>query len=187
MSKLIVNSIDGNKQLQHCILEPAKEIDMAQDWTCRWPEFWTQLDPACDDIIKLSYEGETQGLVKIGLYPFPFTGNPPRPEYVEIGHLETASKKTRPVNPVGFWLIWYAARIALKYCTGDCEDSVLKLDAYKEYLEYYRDKIGMDLLGEVTIAPEEEGYALRFTRSRAAEFYARMGDEFGHSQASENA
>ena len=154
MSKLIVTSIDRNEQPQQCILESAEKIDMAQDWTCQWPEFWTQLDPECDDIIKLSYEGETQGLVKIGLYPFPFKGSPtPKPEYVEIGHLEAANKETRPVKPVGLWLVWCAVRIALDYCTGDYEKSILKLDTYEEYLEYYKNKVGMDLLGEVTISP----------------------------------
>jgi hypothetical protein len=185
MSKLViyrVNGIGSNQQLQQGILEPAEEVDMSQDWGCNWPEFWTQLDPDCDAIIKLSCQGEIQGLVKIGLYPF--TGDLSlKPEFVEIANLEAVRGNIRLINPVGLWLIWYAAIIALEYCTGDDESSILKLDAYEWCLEYYRSKVKMDLLGDTTISPNEEGYAFRFTEYGATAFCQRMGEEHGYPQA----
>jgi hypothetical protein len=161
------------------VLEPATAKDMPIDWTCNWVNFWNKADFDCEAIIKLSYQGNLLGLIRFALYPYTETGLPSTIEYVEILHLETLSRRDRHVHPVGFWLIWYAVRIALDFCTGEADGTLVKLDAIKAAIPYYRDKVMMEGLGWITIAPREEGYAFRFTKQGATAFLNRQQSTYG--------
>ena len=46
-------------------------------------------------------------------------------------------------------------------------------------VRYYKEKVQMELLEPVTIAPGEEGYAFRFSRSAAQEFSQRQQQQWG--------
>ncbi|MGB3206446.1 MAG: hypothetical protein WBB28_15780, partial [Crinalium sp.] len=164
--------------MQTAVLAPATKDDMPTDWSCSWIDLWNQADFDCEAIIKLSYQKQTLGLIKFGLYPY--LGNDLRePEYLEILNIEAAPKSARTVNPVGFWLIWYAVDIALKVCSGESDGTLIRLDAFEDKISYYRDKVKMDSVGCTTIAPGEEGYAFRFTRQGAEEFYERQTSVYG--------
>jgi hypothetical protein len=164
-------------------LEPAKIEDMpymsSPDFTFAWGDFWQKSDFDCEAIIKISYEGKVLGLIRFGLYPYCFPGEY-TPEYIEVSHLQCISKKRRLVNPVGFWLLWYAAQIGFNYCVGETDDTLLILDSLKDAIPYYRDKVKMEELGWTDISPGEEGYAFRFTKERAKEFCTRIEREYGH-------
>ena len=147
---------------------------------CNWPYFWSQLEPQCESIIKLSCQDTVQGLAHFGMYPYPFADD--SPEVIEIGHLETTSGKDRSIAPIGLWLIWYAARLALERCVGDEQESILTLDSLTEASGYYGGSVGMDCLGSRTISPYEEGYAFRFTQSGATEFCTRLEEKHGCPQ-----
>lgn len=162
------------------ILEPAQEKDMPPmsppDWTFDWRNFWRDTDFNCAAIIKLSMRGEVLGLIRFALYPYRFSGN--APEYLEILHLQCVSKERRLVNPVGFWLLWYAVQIGLKYCV-DNNGRLIILDSLEDAIPYYRDKVNMEGLGWTDIAPGEPGYAFRFTKEGAREFCSRVEQEYG--------
>lgn len=162
-------------------LEPALEEDMpslsSSDWTFNWCEFWQNTDFDCEAIIKLSCQEEVLGLVRFGLYPYPFLDD--AAQYLEILHLECVSKLIRSVNPVGFWLLWYAFQIGLQYCVGEADGTLFRLDSLEEAIPYYRDKVKMEELGWTTIAPGESGYAFRFTQFGAQEFCKEVEQEYG--------
>ncbi len=132
-------------------LEPAKEEDMpsmsSPDFTFAWREFWQKSDFDCEAMIKLSYHGKVLGLIRFGLYPYSLVGAPP--EYVEVLHLQCVSKERRLVNPVGFWLLWYAAQIAFNYCIGEIDGTLFRLDSLEDAIPYYRDKVNMEGLGRM--------------------------------------
>lgn len=162
-------------------LEPALEEDMppmsSPNWTFDWRGFWKNTDFDCEAIIKLSCRGGVLGLVRFGLYPYPFPGD--APEYLEILHLQCVSKQRRQVNPVGFWLLWYAIQIGLQYCVGDADGTLIRLDSLEDAIPYYRDKVNMEGLGWTNVAPGETGYAFRFTQVGAQEFRSRVEQEYG--------
>jgi hypothetical protein len=76
-------------------------------------------------------------------------------------------------------LIWYAVQLALEFCTGEVDGTLVKLDATKAAMSYYRDKVMMEELGWTTIAPREDGYAFRFTKKSATEFFNRQQSIYG--------
>jgi hypothetical protein len=174
-----VKVIDNIGVAQQAVLEPATEADMPTDWTCNWVNFWNRADFDCEAIIKLSSQGMLLGLVRFALYPYIGLGKAENFEYVEILHLEALPRKERLLQPVGLWLIWYAVRIALDSCPGETDGTLLRLDAMKAAIPYYRDKVMMEGLGWTTIAPREEGYAFRFTKQGAAEFLERQQSVYG--------
>lgn len=162
-------------------LEPANKGDMpsmnSTDWTFDWRGFWTKADFNCEAIVKLSYQREVLGLIRFALYPYPCSDD--APEYLEILHLQCVSRDRRLVNPVGFWLIWYALKIGLKYCVGDNDGILVSLDSVEEAIPYYRDKVKMEGLGWTNTAPGEQGYAFKFTKEGAKAFCRRL--EQGYS------
>lgn len=162
-------------------LEPAKEEDMptasSQDWSFNWCGFWRNTDFDCEAIVKLSYQGEIMGLVRFALYPYPFPDD--APQYIEILHLECIQTSRRQVNPVGFWLLWYTLQIAFKYCVGEADGTLIRLDSLEDAIPYYRDKVKMEGIGWTSIAPGESGYAFRFTREGAKAFCFRVEQEYG--------
>jgi hypothetical protein len=176
-----VKALGQTEAFLDAYLEPASEGDMpsinSTDWTFDWRSFWTKTDFGCEAIVKLSYQGEVLGLIRFGLYPYPFPGD--APEYLEILHLECVPRDRRLVNPVGFWLIWYALKIGLKYCVGDDDGILVRLDSVEEAIPYYRDKVKMEGLGWTDIAPGEQGYAFKFTKEGAEEFCRRLQQAYG--------
>lgn len=148
-----------------------------KDWRCNCQGFWNQADWDCEAIIKLTFDEEVLGLIHFALYPFPALNN--IPDYVEILHIECLNQPKRLVNPVGFWLIWYATKVALKYCQGNSEGELLVLDAVEDAIDYYRDKVKMEEIGWTTIAPREDGYAFKFTQNSAQEFCQRIEITYG--------
>lgn len=164
---------------QQAALEPAMEEDMPTDWTCNWVDFWEKADFDCEAIIKLSSQERLLGLVRLALYPYIELDNAKNFEYVEILNLEALPRKNRLLQPVGLWLIWYAVRIALDFCPGETDGTLLRLDAMKNAISYYRDKVMMEGLGWTAVAPREEGYAFRFTKQGAAEFLERQQNAYG--------
>jgi hypothetical protein len=169
---------DVQRIRQTVILEPAKQSDMNGSWVCDWPNLWKMTDFECEAVIKLSFNGKTKGLMRFGLYPY--DGNPSKsPEYLEIRNLEALEGNTREVNPVGFWLIWYAVQVGLFICDGDFKGSVITLDAFEDRRPYYRDKVKMDELGQTRLSPSEDGYAYRFTEEGALAFCSRLESRYG--------
>ena len=146
--------------------------------TCDWLYFWSRLDSDCEAIVKLEADSNVQDSIHIALYPYPLQAD--RPEYLEIIHIETIQSPSRTVNPVGLYLIWYAAKTSLNFdCTGNDSGSVVELDALESAIDYYRDKVMMEGRGWVSIAPGEEGYAFRFSQSQAIEFCTRIEQQYG--------
>ncbi|WP_009631988.1 hypothetical protein [Synechocystis sp. PCC 7509] len=163
-------------------LEPAKKEDMppvqSLDFTFAWREFWQKSDFDCEAIIKLSCQGEILGLIRFGLYPYGLGDY--TPEYIEVLHLQCVSKERRSVNPVGFWLLWYAIQIGFSYCIGETDGTLLKLDSLEDAIPYYRDKVKMDGLGWINTPSGEANYAFKFTQERAKEFCIRIEQEYGY-------
>ena len=103
-----------------------------------------------------------------------------RYKYLEIIHIETIQSPSRSVNPVGLYLIWYAAKTSLDFdCTGNDSGSIVELDALESAIDYYRDKVMMEGQGWRTIVPGEEGYAFRFSQAQAIEFCTRIEQQYG--------
>ena len=178
-----VKVIDNLGLETYAYLEPAQQEDMpsisSPDFTFAWSDFWKISDFDCEAIIKLSYEGKVLGLIRFGLYPYRFPGEY-TPEYIEVSHLQYISKEKRLVNPVGFWLLWYAAQIGFNYCKGETDGTLLRLDSLDDAIPYYRDKVKMEGLRWINISPGEEGYAFRFTQERAKEFCTRIEQKYGY-------
>jgi hypothetical protein len=177
-----VNVSSGNfSGILNAYLEPALEKDMpfrgSHNWSCNWYNLWQKADFNCEAIIKLSYEGRILGLVKFGLYPYPFHGN--SPEYLEILNIECISRSKRQINPVGFWLLWYSIKVGLDYCEVESDETLVQLDSLENAIPYYRDKVKMEGLIWKHIAPGEEGYAFRFTKEKAKQFCSRIEREYG--------
>lgn len=173
--------VELNSTAQTIYLSEATQEDIeavSSILTCDWLYFWSRLDSDCEAIVKLEAGGNVQGLIHIALYPYPLQTD--RPEYLEIIHIETIQSPRRTVNPVGLYLIWYAAKTSLIFdCTGNDSGSVVELDALESAIDYYRDKVMMEGRGWVSIAPGEEGYAFRFSQSQAIEFCTRIEQQYG--------
>jgi hypothetical protein len=174
-----VEVLNQSGVVQKAVLEPATKEDMPMNWTCNWVNFWNRADFDCEAIIKLSCQGTLLGLVRFALYPYSGQGLVANVEYVEILHLETLPRRDRGIHPVGFWLIWYAVQVALDFCVGETDGTLIRLDATKPAIPYYRDKVMMEGLGWTTIAPREDGYAFRFTKQGATKFLARQQSTYG--------
>ncbi len=180
-----VRNKNSEKQTVAC-LTPCKEIDILSlnrdNWVCNWQRFWQKADWDCECIIKLSWKGQILGLIHFALYPYPPTNN--LAEYVEILHIESCRIQDRDITPVGFWLIWYATKIALYYCEGNSFGSILELDAIEDAIDYYRDKVKMEEMGWTTIAPGEEGYAFKFSQTSAKKYCNRISTKYGMPRSS---
>jgi hypothetical protein len=143
-----------------------------------WLNFWSRLYPDCEAIVKLESEGKIQGLIHIGLYPYPF-GND-RPEYLEIIALEATQPPDRLVSPVGLYLVWYAAKMSLEVgCTGNEDGSTVRLNSLESAIDYYRDRVKMEGRGWVTLSPDEDGYAFTFSKEQAIEFCSGVEQQYG--------
>lgn len=180
LSQINVNVLDNKKNKLVATLKEAElaEIQsLGSDWTCNWQKFWDDADFNCEAIVKLTFRQNILGLIHFALYPYPYPNN--SPEYLEIIHIECLNKNKRLVNPVGFWLIWYATKIALEFCQGDEDENILLLVALEEAFDYYKDKVMMEYIKPVTISPDEDGYAFKFTSKSASDFCTRVEGQYG--------
>lgn len=160
-------------------LQSLGEEELPADWGFAWAELKKNTSSECQGIVQIRMNGQCLGLVRFGLYPYPGIS-----QYVEIEHLEVhpyAKGKLvdRLAKPVGMWLIWYVTNIGLSYCVSSNDESLIFLVSFEESFEYYRDKIGMECLGSVTIAPGEEGFAFRFLPADAKKFCQRVEAKYG--------
>ena len=179
LPKYRVKSLDRSNNVVDAFLEEALEIDMPsmsqKGWRCNWQEFWKNTDFACEAIIKLHYQERLLGLIRFGLYPYPCDN---KPEFVYISNIET-NQRERLISPVGFWLIWYAVNVGLKICTGDVNQSLVLLDSVESAFSYYQEKVKMEYIRPITIAPGEDGYAFRFSIERATNYRNRIQQQYG--------
>lgn len=164
---------------QTALLTPALMEDMPSEWTFDWPGLWQRTDISCQNIVKLVYEEQVWGLVRYGLYPYPGT-----PRFLEIEQLEanpTSRGETafRLIEPIGKWLIWYATQVGLQSCEQVADDTLIFLVSFSAAVSYYRDIVQMQYFGPTTIAPGEDGYAFRFSRTEAAAFCRRQENQWG--------
>jgi hypothetical protein len=175
-------------------LGPALEQDLPEDWECDWRYIWQRTDFECQAIIKISVEGNLWGLMRYGLYPYPFKKPKLRPEFLLLENLEAhparqpsekyAFKKGPPsppnpyINPVGKWLIWYACQTALESCNLETEP-LIALEAKPDAVDYYRDIIGMTMIDTVTSSFGEDSYAFSLNRNPAEDFCTRQRTEYG--------
>ncbi len=171
----VINMQGGNKTV--ACLNPCQEEDILSLDINDWQKFWYGADWDCECMVKLTFRGRILGLIHFALYPYPPINN--IAEYLEILHIECAKKQGRSITPIGFWLIWYATMITLSYCQGNSSGSIVELDAVEDAIDYYRDKVKMEEIGWTTIAPGEDGYAFKFSKSSAQEFCQRIADKYG--------
>jgi hypothetical protein len=176
------------------VLEPALQSDMPMDWRCNWPLIWRNSDFDCQAIVKLSVGTTLWGLIRYGLYPYPFPAS--KAAFVDIENLEAHSSRVTSeiaatkrlaappsrlrVSPVGKWLMWHACDMALRSCTNS--KPLVTLIALPGAVDYYRDNIGMSFAGVATAAPGEDGYAFTFEKSEATAFCQRIQTEYGDAR-----
>ena len=177
-SYLVPVRIQG-AEIEKAIIAPATVDDLPYDWTCNWPELWKKTDFDLQNIVKLVYNQQLWGLVKYGLYPYPG-----QPEILEIENLEanpisTGQQAKRLISPIGKWLIWYGVQVGLRNCSALVSNPLVVLIALDSAFDYYRDIIGMEYVGPMTIAPGEDGYAFKFNRENAVAFCTRQEREWG--------
>jgi hypothetical protein len=154
------------------------EISLVPGFKCDWTALWNNADFDCEALVKLTYQGKIQGIVKFALYPYPAPDGIPR--FTEILNIESLSGAERTVAPVGLWLIWYVVKICLEVgCGGDANGSILVLISLELAIPYYRDKVRMEGLQWTTLSPDEEGYAFRFSKSQAIEFLNGITNKYG--------
>jgi hypothetical protein len=173
-----VHSPDGAKT---AVLSPAAVEDMPSNWDFFWSILWENTSFEYQNIAKLTCEGQVWGLVRYSVYPISDRQNV---MVLEIEHLEAnpisrGEVDRRLVEPIGKWLIWYAARVALQYCLCADDDTAIVLAAVPDAVDYYRDVIEMEYLGVAPSAPGEDAYAFRFTRAAATAFCSRQEQEWG--------
>jgi hypothetical protein len=121
-------------------------LSLDSSFECNWKELWNQSDFNCEALVKLTYQGRIQGLIKFAFYPSPVTNE--IYEFTEILNIESSSKKDRPVSPVGLWLIWYVVRVCLDFgVSGDEKGSILQLISLESAIQYYENKVMMERLG----------------------------------------
>jgi hypothetical protein len=169
-------------------LGPAAEADIFSfPGTFAWHELWQSCDWNCQGIARLSYLDKVFGLVKYGLYPYPWDE---RPRYLEIEHLEASPTSIsriagadisgdRIVEPVGQWLVWYAVSVGIQFCTENEETPLILLESKGSAFDYYKNKIGMTYIGPGTAAPGEDSYGFIFQRAEAERFCEQHTDKFG--------
>ncbi len=169
----------NSSERELALLTPATESDMPLNWTCAWQTIWNKMDSDCQSIIKLVYQNQIWGLMRYGIYPYPG-----EPKFVEIEHLEAnpisqVKAANRYVTPIGKWLIWYAIQGGLQNCLISDQDLLLFLVSVEQAFEYYRDTIGMEYVGEETLAPGEDGYAFKFTKRQAIAYAQKHQSQWG--------
>jgi hypothetical protein len=166
------------------VLDAAQEKDMyLEQWMFRWRETWDSIVTHNHDFFgftKLSVDGETLGLIKVGILPI-CTLSSPDMKYLQIFILETIPSKT--VRPVGKWLIWYACHLAGILCTGNDKGSIVEVHSAMHTAFYYNNRIGMEDLGYFQ-PPEGQEISRKFVtfgfnRQQAKNFCEQLQEQYG--------
>jgi hypothetical protein len=179
--KIISDSLPGIAYLAEADESDIAEVSILPGFQCDWETLWKNTDFNCEALVKLTYQGKIQGLVKFGLFP-PHTAPDEMPQFMEILNIESIARKDKIISPAGLWLIWYVVEMCLKVgCSGDSQGSILVLVSLESAISYYRDKVKMEGLQWVTISPYEEGYAFRFSKDQAIEFLYGTQAEYGEA------
>jgi hypothetical protein len=154
-------------------IHPAVKSAMPSNWSCSWPQLWEKTDFNCQSIIQFTYQEQALGFLRYGLYPYPG-----KPVFLEVENLET-TPNNRLVEPVGRWLLWYATKASLIFCSATGDNALVILVSLTSAVRYYEEKVQMELVGSVTIAPGEDGYAFKFSRAAAQGFCQRQEQQWG--------
>ncbi len=172
----------NSSETELALLTPATESDMPVNWTCAWKNIWDKMDSDCQSIIKLVYQNQIWGLMRYGIYPYPGTPNNVVIEHLEANPISQGQVINRLVKPIGKWLIWYAIQGALEACNIDNDDSLVVLISVEDAFDYYRDTIRMEYVGDVTLAPGEDGYVFRFTKKQAITYSQKHESLWGRGR-----
>lgn len=175
--------IESNTE-EVAFISPATIDDMPTNWSCNWLNICNETAFYCQNIVKLVYRNKIWGLIKYSLYPYTYPDLNP-PIYLEINNLEAhptsrGDVATRLIEPIGKWLIWYATKVAFKFCQVTPVESFVWLESLDKAVPYYRDKVQMEYLGFSRSTPSgEDLYVFRFSRTAAAEFCQRHEARWG--------
>ena len=170
----------SHRKKQLALLGPAQKCEMPNDWDCSWQEFWNKTNFEFGGIISLKWDGRVFGLVSYSLYP-----DKKKPQGIFISHLEAlpssrGDSAQRILKPIGRWLIWYVATVALQKCLVDGSTPyIILLTSGTEAVDYYRDKIGMHYIGPESLGPDEDGYGFGFSSAASAKFCKEQEARYG--------
>ncbi|MCY6491899.1 hypothetical protein [Leptolyngbya sp. GGD] len=162
------------------LIEPAHfdDISNAETWDFDWLSLWNATNFDYEGIARISWQSKTYGFIRYSIYP-----DLEEPMVIEIQQLEASpisrsDSKSRLVAPIGKWLIWYVAQIALTF-GKESEEALIVLSAYEAAFTYYQEKIGMTFERWTTIAPGEDGAVFTFNRQQTRHFCLKLEEEFG--------
>lgn len=181
----LVPTVTSDGNIARALLSQAAKQDMCNSsFGFSWSYLWDISNFDWGNIIKISYKDRTLGLVRYELQPQPEVEDPQeiaslQHQLVNILHLEAISGQHRVMEPLGKWLIWYATRVGLQYCSGTSTGALIALTALPQAELYYRNKIQMEFLDKVIMPSGEYGYAFRFSSVRAKDFCKRHEEQYG--------
>lgn len=178
MSNSYVVPILTRSNKETALITPARKEDMPNDWGFDWHGLWERTDFDCQNIVKLVYAKQVFGLIRYGLYPYPYQEKPVylEIEQVQANPLSQGKAKDRIIRPIGKWLIWYVTRESLQKCIGGTDGTIAVLTAKdkESLIEYYSNTVQMEYQGPDTIAPGEDGHVFTFSRQAAEQFCTRQ-------------
>ncbi|MFN4886921.1 MAG: hypothetical protein ACK47D_10005 [Pseudanabaena sp.] len=165
--------------IKNGFIEEANLEDMPKKWDFNWLYIWTLTDFEVQKIVKLVYENKVYGLVRFSEFEIENIS------VIEIEQLEAISTSRygidlRLVDPIGKWLIWYVAKIALENKNIKNSEPLIYLSAKLDAVDYYRDAINMEYIGNpYRSTGDEDGYAFKFTREQAESFCSNQERKWG--------
>ncbi len=174
-------------RVDHALLMPAERADMlSQSLKFNWNDIWMTTFFGWEGIVKCVYKGSVKGLMQYAIQPEaePEDDNfvpIKQPGFVEVVYLEAVQDiEQRLIDPVGYWLMWYAVQTALQYCEGSKNNSVLGLLSKPESCSYYKNKVKMDYGSFTTNTPSgTTATPFRFTDKAAQSFCNGLQTSYG--------
>jgi hypothetical protein len=169
---------NSNSQVEYAILSDFSASDLVKlpsSFGFPWSHINQITDPDWQQIKKISYDDKIQGLIRYEIRPQPEVEDPSDilgldHELIFVLHLETKQGSERLVEPLGKWLVWYAAKVASQVCSGTQNGIFVGLIAIPTAREYYEDKIGMSNNGNTNFPDGSPGYAFSFNQQQAEQF-----------------
>jgi hypothetical protein len=179
---------NSNGQVEHAILSDFSVSDLVQlpsSFGFSWTHIHKITDPDWQQITKISYNGKTQGLIRYEIQPQPEVEDPsdiPGLDHklIVVLHLEAEQGPQRLVEPLGKWLLWYAAKVASQICSGTEKGLLVGLVAMPSARAYYEDKVGMSNDGITDLPDGSSGYAFSFNRQQAEQFCRQHEQQHGY-------
>jgi hypothetical protein len=176
-----------NGQVEYAILGDCSDSDLVQlpsSFGFSWSHINTITDPDWQQITKISYEEKIQGLIRYEIQPQPEVEDPEdipglNHELIVVLHLEATQGPERLVEPLGKWLIWYAAKVASQVCSGTKNGILIGLIAIPSARAYYEDKVGMSNDGPTKLSNGSPGYAFSFNQQQAEQFCNQQEQRHG--------